>query len=516
MVDSLGEPMNVAFVSVGRLGHRRGHHDSCPQLHGSTAPQRSRAHRRDERQRRGLLTMAATSLRCSGCGALAPPLREQPYPFRCGRATDGDGVDHVMERILDGRGLSFPAGGEASPFARYRTLFHVYHTALAGGLGDAEYLALVDRLDARLASACGRGFRVTPLACSEALSRALGFAPGGGVWVKDETGGVGDSHKARHLMGILLYLEVIERLARPRLAPLAIASCGNAALAAAVVAHAQGRALRAYVPPDADSHVLARLAELGAEGIVCPRTPGLVGDPCVRAFRRAVAQGALPFACQGREIGLAIDGGATLGAELADEGPPFDRVLVQVGGGALAAAIMQGFADALALGRISALPRFHAVQSGAVSPLPRAWERVTARVLGRLGADPAAPFAVRASRICAADPALIAEALRHAAAHRADFMWPWEGEPRSLARAIIDDETYDWLAVVRGMLITGGYPITVSEPTLARANALAREATGITVGPSGSAGLAGLIELLAAEPAVAAGRVAVIFSGVRG
>ncbi|WP_437283015.1 pyridoxal-phosphate dependent enzyme [Sorangium sp. So ce375] len=462
--------------------------------------------------------MAATSLHCSGCGTLAPPLREQPYPFRCGRATDGDCIDHVMERVLDGRGLSFPAGGEASPFARYRALFHAYHTALAGGLGDAEYLALVDRLDVRLASTCGRGFRVTPLAYSEALSRELGFAPGGGVWVKDETGGVGDSHKARHLMGILLYLEVIERLglAPPRRASLAIASCGNAALAAAVVAHAQGRALRAYIPPDADSHVLARLAELGAEGIVCPRTPGLAGDPCVSAFRRAVAQGALPFACQGTEIGLAIDGGATLGAELADEGPPFDRVLVQVGGGALAAAIMQGFADALALGRISALPRFHAVQSGAVSPLQRAWERVTARILERLGDDTAAPFAVRASRIRAADPALIAEALHHAAAHRADFMWPWEGEPRSLARAIIDDETYDWLAVVRGMLVTGGYPITVSEPTLARTNALARDATGITVGPSGSAGLAALFELLAAEPAVAAGRVAVIFSGVRG
>ena len=32
-----------------------------------------------------------------------------------------------------------------------------------------------------------------------------------GVRVKDETGNVSGSHKARHLMGILIYLEVLER-----------------------------------------------------------------------------------------------------------------------------------------------------------------------------------------------------------------------------------------------------------------------------------------------------------------
>ena len=66
----------------------------------------------------------------------------------------------------------------------------------------------------------------------------LGMAAGG-VWVKDETGNVSGSHKARHLMGIMLWIHVVERLgatapsaaAGPRLA---IASCGNAALAAAI------------------------------------------------------------------------------------------------------------------------------------------------------------------------------------------------------------------------------------------------------------------------------------------
>ena len=74
-------------------------------------------------------------------------------------------------------------------------------------------------------------------------------------------------------------------------------------------------------------------------------------------------------------------------------------------------------------------------------------------------------------------------------------MWPWEEEPRSIAHGILDDETYDWLAVVRGMLETGGSPVVVDEPTLEEANELAREATGIDVDHTGSSGLAGLLHL---------------------
>ena len=87
---------------------------------------------------------------------------------------------------------------------------------------------------------------------------------------------------------------------------------------------------------------------------------------------------------------------------------------------------------------------------------------------------------------------------RYAARHRSEFMWPWESEPRSIAHGILDDETYDWLAVVEGMLATGGTPLVVDERRCARANALAREATGIDVDPTGSAGLAGLLALRAA------------------
>ena len=92
-------------------------------------------------------------------------------------------------------------------------------------------------------------------------------------------------------------------------------------------------------------------------------------------------------------------------------------------------------------------------------------------------------------------------------------MWPWEREPESIASGILDDETYDWLAVVRGMLHTGGYPVVVPEERLRQAHELAHEATGIPVCATGSAGLAGLLELAGAGELGADERVAVLFTG---
>jgi threonine synthase len=93
-------------------------------------------------------------------------------------------------------------------------------------------------------------------------------------------------------------------------------------------------------------------------------------------------------------------------------------------------------------------------------------------------------------------------------------MWPWEDEPRSVAHGILDDETYDWRAVVEGMLATGGRPLVVDEDLLARANALARRSTGIDVDHTGSAGLAGLLALRSAGEVRDDERVAVLFTGV--
>ena len=446
-----------------------------------------------------------SALVCAGCGASPEP--DDPYPFRCPGAGAGDDADHVLRRILDVSAVQFPTTGEEQgdpdPYIRYRRLFHSYHVACAGGIEDAEYCDLVARLDGQVAKVDGHGFRSTPFGRAAVLSERLGFAEDGGVWVKDETGNVSGSHKARHLFGLLVHLEVVERLGRtdPDHRPhLAIASCGNAALAAAVVAAAGHRVLEVFVPVDADPVVVARLKDLDARVTVCPREPGLPGDPTYHRLRRALAEGALPFTCQGNENGLAIESGFTLGYEMAEAltgGPPLDQLMIQVGGGALASACIEALGEAALLGSLARVPRYHAVQTMGAWPLPRAFELVAARLPAGAGLPE-----VRA-------------ALSYAATHRSEFMWPWEEEPRSIAHGILDDETYDWLAVVEGMLVSGGGPVVVSEDLLARANALAVDATHIDVDPTGSSGLAGLLALRDQGAIGDHERVGVLLTGVR-
>ena len=205
----------------------------------------------------------------------------------------------------------------------------------------------------------GFGFVATPFGESRSLSDALGLLSPGGVWVKDETHNVSGSHKARHLMGLAILGETLRRLglvtpdaaARTRLA---IASCGNAALAAAIVARAWNKPLDVFIPTDANPKVVRELERLEASVHICKRAAGTPGDPCYLAFREAVRAGALPFCCQGSDNGLCIEGGETLAWEMISEffarGKKLDRLFVQVGGGALASACIEAFRDAIGLG----------------------------------------------------------------------------------------------------------------------------------------------------------------------
>jgi threonine synthase len=435
---------------------------------------------------------------CHGCGHVCPP--DAPYPFRCPNAASGDGADHVLVSRIDVSRARFPEGRETEPFVRYRELSRSYHLALAYGMPDAGYVDLVERLDKDVATVDGRGFTETRFAPATGLASSLGVRPDG-VWVKDETRNVSGSHKARHLMGVMIHLRVADELGltgqEADIPELAIASCGNAALAAAVVARAAGRSLRVLVPTSADPAIVALLAALGAIVQVCPREAGVPGDPTYHALQRAIAGGAIPFTCQGNENGLAIEGGQTLGYEMAGElqrtGTALDRVFVQVGGGALASAVIAALEEAHALGVVARLPRIHAVQTRGGHPL----ERAHRLMVERFGSSPTEAEFEYVSR------------------HRAEFMWPWEDEPRSVAHGILDDETYDWLAVVRGMIRTGGYPVVVGEERLRQANELARATTHIDVDHTGTSGLAGLMELRDRGDVGPDEQVAVLFTGLR-
>jgi threonine synthase len=467
----------------------------------------------------GALAKPPVWLECSGCGQRVP-LTDR-HPFACPAARLGDEVDHVLVRHIDAAALRFPAVVEGNPFLALRELSSHGHRARALGLGDGELVALVDGLDAAVAKIDGHGFVPTPLLAAPVLARELG-APAIELWAKDETGNVSGSHKARHLMGVMIHLRLAEVAglfdpAAPR-RRLAIASCGNAALAAAVVAQAARWPLDVFVPPDADPAVLERLQLLGAEITPCPRD-GQPGDPCYRAFRAALARGALPFSVQGSDNGLAVEGGLTLGHELADQlrrGPgPLDVLVVQVGGGALGSACLHALRDAVALGVLPAMPRLCTVQTRGAWPLRRAYERVVQAIATRAGGRtvPSEPRERADWLRSGVRPWIVDDVLHHASTHRAAYMWPWEGTPHSVAHGILDDETYDWWALVEGMIHTGGWPVVVDEPTLVEARQAVRRHTGVYATATGTAGVAGTMHMHRTGGLRAGERVGVLLTG---
>jgi threonine synthase len=424
---------------------------------------------------------------------------------------------------------------DENPFVRYRRLLESYPRQPVGIEGDtadgadAAFVQLVQELDAAVAEEGGQGFVVTPFTAQARLAQQIGL-DGVDLWVKDDTGNVGGSHKGRHLFGLLLHLWG-DRDADGH--DLAIASCGNAALAAAVIAAAVGRHLRVFIPTDADPAVVAELERHGADIAVSPRHEGVHGDPAYHALQDALRDGAVAFSCQGTDAPGTIDGGRTIAWEMAEQladafGAParLDRVFVQVGGGALGSAIGRGFVDAMREGWISKVPALHAVQTSGAFPLVRAWDLLAENIAQALGVDvpPIVGGADRA-RVAALlhehrDSAVVDQWIAHATAEPDRYMWAWEETPQSVATGILDDLTYDWIGVAEAMIRTGGWPVVVDETTLVQANEAARAATGIDVDITGSAGLAGLIECARARgggsnvPAYGE-RVAVLFTGVR-
>lgn len=462
-------------------------------------------------------------LRCAGCAAAVDPADPSTRsPFRCPNAERARDIDHVLAWDPVSAGVTeWPTETSTNPYVRYRTLQHAYWLNRALGATDADHVALVERLDKAIAGVGGTGFVATPMIeLNPASTKTLGVDE---VWAKVETRNVAQSHKARHLMGILLNLEVRRISAR---VPLAIASCGNAAIAAATLGKASRRVLNVFIPTWTKPAVREHLRSLGATLTECPRLPSdPPGDPCLHRFHDALAKGALPFCVQGSENGFSIDGGASLGHEMADQfamlGFVPDRLFVQVGGGALGASIIRGLSDAAALGVIPKLPIFHVVQAEGCAPLVRAWRLVAKRALRSLGREQLTQDHQVAAAVLLEDAsrAAVTEALTFAATHRSRFMWPWEEEPTSIATGILDDETYDWFALVGAMLATGGWPIVATDSQFERALELAcpEPAAGdcCDADETGTAGLAGPLALGDNVQLGASERVCVVFSGAR-
>jgi threonine dehydratase len=413
---------------------------------------------------------------------------------------------------------------------------------------EAAYRAIRD-LDAAVGAVEGHGFEPTPFDPAPELAAAVGVGDSE-LWVKDETGNVSGSHKARHLFGVALAHRLADADTGTEAPPYAIASCGNAALAAAVVARAVGRRIDVFVPTWANEAVVARITELGGRVVRCERQPGVSGDPAHHAMLAAIEAGAVPFSCQGTETPTTIDGGRTLAWEMVDAlaardgGRParLDRLFVQVGGGALATAVVTGLAGAVERGDLARLPRVHAVQPGGNHPLVRAWDTLMLEVragqragggrdrqyfLDRIVSAQAAPQGTMDNRLRASiagemTPMSDSRVRELVARLRDDpdrYMRAWDSEPVSYASGILDDITYDWIDIIEAMLASGGWPLVASEDDFQRAHQLAHRHTGIDVCPTGASGLGGLLALTAAsEGSGTAGlspgeRVAVLFTG---
>lgn len=417
---------------------------------------------------------------CVRCGAGVPI--ETWLPFRCPNATAED-RHHALGIVGDVGVVDTTV--HAHPFIAADRHLAWAACAAANGMDADGRRRLVLETDDAIRAVDGVGFHRTEFGRSDVLSDELGFDADGGIWVKDETTSVAGSQKARFLFSILLHLRAAEELGvitdRP---PLAIASCGNAALAAATLARAVDWPIDVYVPMWMSDGFGDRLDQLGARTHRSARLDDdPPGDPAMLRFREAVAGGAIPFTVQGPENALCLDGGRTLGWEIADglredELDWLDGMFVQVGGGAFASATF----TALATSGLD-VPSFP-VQTEGCAPLDRALRRAADRDIVDVGF------------------------------HWDELMDVWS-EPSSLADGILDDETYDWVDVAHSLRIAGGASVVAAESMVVAAHELAKLA-GFDASPTGTAGLAGVLHLLETSPEAfdSSSRLAVVMSGV--
>ena len=213
-----------------------------------------RPDRRCQRANQGVWRRCETALLSDSSAPAAARRRTRPSRTRSAARTRRGATTSTTfsDESSTCRPSAFRRPGTPNPFIRYRTLLHAYHLAMGEGLSDQAFCSLVRELDDRVAAVDGHGFSVTPFAaeCRSSATHSSSRRPeASGSRTRRATS------RARTRPGTSsdcsCYLEVAERLG---LAPsagrpeLAIASCGNAALAAAVVAAAGRRALRVFVP----------------------------------------------------------------------------------------------------------------------------------------------------------------------------------------------------------------------------------------------------------------------------
>jgi threonine synthase len=474
------------------------------------------------------------SLKCIGCGEL--PDFTTKLINACKNRSISDS-NHILEKhipLLNGISIAkYLDSDESNPFSIYKDFFLSNYVAEKYKI---DFKDIVQNIQNKLKEVDGVDFQVTPLTSYNNL------------FIKNETVNVGGSHKARHLMGNILYIEALLKAGVLKEKPnLSIYSCGNAAIAASVIAKAAGYELDVFIPPNVSPKVTAILKKNSANITVCPRQEGGSGDPCYNRFQESLQNGAVSFSCSGPDNWANIEGGETLILELMTQMSEIQRnldsIVIQVGGGALASSAVHALEMLYKQKLIEKIPAIYTVQTAGCFPLTRAYFLLLKKIAEANGLKCSLDFIKSINKPDAEKENLkllsyasnnaeeIRDIINYIKANyetksvqdilkaacekeNSSFMWSWESEPESIAHGILDDITYDWFKLVQGMLKTGGMPVVVNENELSDANKTAKALTNINVDPTGSSGFSGLQHLLKLNVIPKTDNVAVFFTGV--
>lgn len=418
---------------------------------------------------------------------------------------------------------------------------------------EKDWLEFLQDLETNARKIHPAGFAPTPLVNTAKLSKQLGHRSG--LYAKNETATILGSHKARHAISSLLFLESLRKLTNAaEKPPLAIFSCGNAALGAAAIAKSAGYCLYTFVPATLSQEIESLLSNMDAR-VVKVRREGSVGqgDPCNILYQQALRTfGWTAFSCYAHDLWASVEGAEILALELVvqialEQTDPvrvalygFDKaklenMVLQVGGGGLANGVIAGLRKAVQLQLLEKMPRIYLAQTESCFPLAESYFAIVRRIAheAQMGSEQVRKLlASESTQNLLRDHAQLANSLAHeiaanfsrpsvqnvlatVAANRGDFFKPWNvNEPHSIAEGILDDTTYDGFEITVAMLETGGIPCVLSESELAEAWKLGHESTKLNVSATGTAALAAIMLLQQQKVIRDTQNTAFIFTGV--
>jgi threonine synthase len=487
--------------------------------------------------------MQNIKLKCTGCGQKYKLSETKPV-YNCENIGTGN-INHILEKELNlPLNLSFEnidkTVSNNNPYLAFKEFYFSYYLA---EFYDINYNEIINKINRKLKDIGEPEFIFTELKeinFEYASQKIKGL-------LKNETGNVAGSHKARHLMGNIIYLEVLQQAGIIKEKPeLAIYSCGNAAMGASAIAKAAEYKLKVFIPEGVDAKVIEFLNNYEAQIITCPRIKGETGDPCYNKFKDALDQGAVPFSCSGPDNWSNIEGGQTLCQELLLQlkatKKKIDSIVIQVGGGALASSAVKTLEEFYENKVIYEIPKIYTVQTEGGFPLVRSYYLL----LKEIAKNNALKCSLEFSKSNCANSAdnenskivsyidefkneiekivnfvlenysseSIQSIIKNASLNKDLYMWSWETEPHSIAHGILDDITYDWFKIINGMLKSGGIPVVVSENELKFANKFGRELSDINVDHTGTSGFTGLLKLIENGWITEKNTPAVFFTGV--